>query len=235
MKKGLLLILLTACVAGIGFAKSLDTGYEPEGLDELAKQKGVFKTTLVRPDADFSRYTKLHPRKVMLVVRDPGPQTTEKETGSLIGSRNRGGVMLEYEDLAELKEVINETIVTELSSNSELELVHDSGPETLVLRAAVTDVVFDETSKIKTADGESAPVLSQGTIVFDLIDGETGVIQARVGERRKCRPPKGGDSVDVNLGSWSSAAGWAQLAVSDLCQELKRVRGEGSGKGPHSS
>jgi len=144
-------------------------------------------------------------------------------------------VMLEYEDLAELKEVINETIVTELSSNSELELVHDSGPETLVLRAAVTDVVFDETSKIKTADGESAPVLSQGTIVFDLIDGETGVIQARVGERRKCRPPKGGDSVDVNLGSWSSAAGWAQLAVSDLCQELKRVRGEGSGKGPHSS
>jgi hypothetical protein len=165
----------------------------------------------------------------MLVVRDPGPQTAEKETGSLIGSRNRGGVMPEYEELVELKELINETIVTELGCNSELELVHDSDPETLVLRAAVTDVVFDETSKIKTADGEPAPVLSQGTIVFDLIDGETGVIQARVGERRKCRSPKSGDSVDVNLGSWSSAADWAQVAVSDLCQELKRVREQASG------
>ncbi len=225
MKNGLLLILLVACVAGIGFAKSLDTGYEPEGYDELAKQKGVFKTTLVRPDADFSRYTKLNARKVMLVVRNTGPQTTEKETGSLIGSRSRGGVMPEYEELAELKEIINETIVTELGCSSELELVHDSGPGTLVLRAAVTDVVFDKTSKIKTADGEPSPILSQGTIVFDLIDGETGVIQARVGERRKCPTPKN-SSVDVDKGSWTSAASWIKLAAADLCQELKRVRGQ---------
>lgn len=226
MKKGLLLIILIACVAGIGFAKNLDTGYEPEGLDELAKQKGVFKTTMVRPDADFSRYTKLNARKVMLIVRDPGPKSTEQETGSLIGSRSRGGVMPPYEDLARLKEIINETIVSELSCNTELEVVNASDAETLVLRAAITDVVFDETSKIKTADGEPSPVLSQGTIVFDLIDGETGVIQARVGERRKCKTPKNPDPNDEN-GSWSSAADWTQLAASDLCQELKRVRGEG--------
>ncbi len=37
-------------------------GYEPEGSDELDKQKGTFKTTLVRPDADFSRWrTKIQP------------------------------------------------------------------------------------------------------------------------------------------------------------------------------
>lgn len=226
MKKTFLMILLMACGAATGVAKNLDTGYEPEGLDELAKQKGVFKTTLVRPDADFSRYTKLNARKVMLFVRDPGPQSNEKETGSLIGSRGGGGVMPPFEELAKLKEIINETIVIELSSSSELEIVGASDEETLVLRATVVDMVFDETSKIKTADGEPAPVLSQGTIVFDLIDGETGVIQARVGERRKCRPPKSDDSIDVNLGSWSSAAGWAEVAVSDLCQELKRVRGQ---------
>lgn len=229
MKKTILLTALMACVAAMSVAKSLDTGFEPEGLDELAKQKGVFKTTLVHPDADFSRYTKLNARKVMLFVRDPGPQSHEKETGSLIGSRSGGGVLPPSEELAKLKDIINETIVSELSCSTELEMVTASDAETLVLRAAVTDVVFDKTSKIKTADGEPAPILSQGTIVFDLIDGETGVIQARVGERRKCRPPKGDDSVDVNLGSWSSAAGWTQLAVSDLCQELKRVREQASG------
>lgn len=228
MKKGLLFVLLIACVAGIGLAKNLDTGYEPEGLDELAKQKGVFKTTLVNPSADFSRYTKVNARKVMLVVRDPGPQSTEKETGSLIGSRSRGGVMPEWEEIARLKEIINETIANELSGSSDLELVSASDSETLVLRAAITDVVFDETSKITTEDGEPAPVLSQGTIVFDLIDGETGVIQARLGERRKCKTPKGADSVDVNLGSWTSAAVWTQLAVTELCQELKRVRDQAS-------
>lgn len=234
MKKLILPVLVMLLVSGVIFAKNLDTGYEPEGLDELAKQKGVFKTTLVRPDADFSRYTKLNARKVMLVVRDPGPQSTQKETGSLIGSRTRVAVMPQYEDLAKLKEIINETIVSELNCNAELEMVHASDAETLVLRAAVTDVVFDETSKIKTADGEPAPVLSQGTIVFDLIDGETGVIQARMGERRKCRVPKDTSPDDEN-GSWSSAAGWAQLAASDLCQELKRVLEEGSGQGSQSS
>lgn len=221
-KNGMVMILLVACVAGIGLAKNLDTGYEPEGYDDLAKQKGVFKTTLIRPDADFSRYTKLNARKVMLVVRNTGPQTTEKETGSLIGSRSRGGVMPGYEELAQLKSIINETIVTELDCSSDLKLVHDSGPGTLVLRAAVTDAVFDKTSKIKNADGEPSPILSQGTIVFDLIDGETGIIQARVGERRKCSTPKN-SAVDVDKGSWTSAANWAQVAAADLCQELKRV------------
>ena len=228
MKKIILPILVMMVLSGVILAKGLDTGYEPEGLDELVKQKGIFKTTLIRPDADFSRYTKLNPRKVMLVVRDPGPQSSQKETGSLIGSRSGRGVMPAWEELVELKEIINETIVAELDSDNELELVTASGPETLVLRAVVTDVVFDKTSKIKTPDGEPATVLSQGTIVFDLIDGETGIIQARVGERRKCRIPKNSSSEDEN-GSWSSAASWTQLAVADLCQELKRVRGQATG------
>jgi len=232
MKKVILPIVVMVLLSGVILAKGLDIGYEPEGLDELAKQKGLFKTTLIHPDADFSRYTKLNPRKVMLIVRDPGPQNEQKTTGSLIGSRNQGGVMPEWEDLVKLKQIINETIVAELDCDTELELVNASDPETLVLRAAVTDVVFDETSKIKTPDGEPAPVLSQGTIVFDLIDGETGIIQARVGERRKCRIPKNSSSEDEN-GSWSSAASWTQLAVADLCQELKRVRGQATGD--HSS
>ncbi len=228
MNKSVVLILLLVCIAGLGVAKSLDTGYEPEGLDDLTKQKGVFKTTLVRPDADFSRYTKLNPRKVMLVVRDPGQQGNQKETGSLIGSRSSGGVMPAWEELAELKEIINETIVDELGCSSELVLVNANDPETLVLRAVVTDAVFKETSKIKTADGEPALVLAQGTIVFDLIDGESGIIQARLGERRKCETPKGSSPDDEN-GSWSTAAQWTELAVADLCEELKRVRGPAAG------
>jgi len=95
----------------------------------------------------------------------------------------------------------------------------------------VTDAVFDETTKIKTADGEPALVLSQGTIVFDLIDGETGVIQARLGERRKCRPSKDASSVE-STGPWPCAGAWTEDAVTDLCQELKRVQG---GAAPKSS
>jgi hypothetical protein len=231
VKKVVLITVVIAFVAVLGVAKSLDTGYEPEGLDELTKQKGIFKTTLLRPGADFSRYTKLNPRQVALVIRDPGQQELSQPTGRLIGSRNRGGVLPGWEEITELKKILDETIVNELDAKTGFEVVDDSGPGTLVLQATVTDAVFDETTKIKTADGEPALVLSQGTIVFDLIDGETGVIQARLGERRKCRPSKDASSVE-STGPWPCAGAWTEDAVTDLCQELKRVQG---GAAPKSS
>ena len=108
MKRAVLLIVGVMLIAGLTMAKKINLGYEPEGFDELAKEKGVFKTTLIRPDADFSKYTKLNPRKVMLVVRESVPESGEKETGSLIGSRSRTIVMPEFEQLARLKEIIGE-------------------------------------------------------------------------------------------------------------------------------
>lgn len=228
MKRAVLLIAGVVLVAGLGMAKSIDTGYEPEGLDELTKEKGIFKTTLIHPDADFSRYTKLNPRKVMLVVRQGAPRSEQKETGSLIGSRSRTVVMPEFEDLAQLKQIIGETIDAELESCAECELVHDSGPGTLVLRIAVTDVLFDEVSKSKSSNGEPVPIFKQGTIVFDLIDGETGVIQARLGERRKCAPVKASEITEP----WPNVVDWAELAAADLGRELARMRG---GAGSHPS
>lgn len=229
MKKTVLVMIALAFFAVSGVAKNLDTGYEPQGLDELAKQKGTFKTTLVRPGADFSRYTKLNPRQVALVIRDPGQQGLKQPTGRLVGPKGGSGVMPDWEQIDELKGIIDDTIATGLSGGSELEVVDEAGPGTLVVRAAVIDAVFDETTKIKTAEGEPALILSQGTIVFDLIDGETGVIQARLGERRKCQLSKYASSNPSNA-SWPCADAWTEEAVNDLCQELNRVQSGASSK-----
>lgn len=223
MKKTGLLILVVGLIAGVGLAKNLETGHEPEGLDELTKQKGLFKTTLIHPDADFSHYTKLYPKKVMLVIRDPGPRNEQPSTGSILGQRSRSGVMPEWEEITQLKKIINDAVVAELGRSSGFELVHDAGHETLVLRASVIDIVCDESSEIETEDGEPAPLLTQGTIVFDLIDGETGVIQMRIGERRKCRRAKNLPS----SGPWPNVGHWAELAAADLSRELRRVQGDG--------
>jgi len=221
MKNTTLLILVAVLIAGVGLAKNLDTGYEPEGLDELVAQKGLFKTTMIRPGADLSRYTKLYPKKVMLVIRDSGPKAEQPATGSLLGKRSGGGVMPEWQEIEQLKRTINDALVAELGQSSNLELVHADGPGTLVLRSAVTEIVCDESSKNKTVDGDPVLMLSQGTIVFDLIDGETGLIQARMGERRKCRSPKGEKPQPV---AWPNVAHWAEDAATDLCSELIRLK-----------
>ena len=63
MKKIILPILVMILLPGVILAKNLTAGYEPAGLDELAKQKGTFKTTLINPEADFPRYTEFRLRK----------------------------------------------------------------------------------------------------------------------------------------------------------------------------
>ena len=66
-------------------------------------------------------------------------------------------------------------------------------------------------------------------IAFDLIDAETGILLARVGETRKSR--KAGDSVmPPEVGpEWVSIWSWAEQTAVDLRQELERVLSEDLG------
>lgn len=218
MKKICLLLVLT-CSVGLGVASSLVTGYEPAGLDELDKQKGTFKTTLIRPDADFSRYTRIQTKTVALVLRDTGG-ANEFSTGRLLAKREKESVVPEYDEVVEFKRIVGETLASELESTTGLELVDETGPNTLVLQPVVTDVVLSSSSKNKSEDGRELPELEQGTIVFDLIDGETGLIVARMAERRRCKPPK---DVKKTTGLFPNLAYWTECAAVDLCHELERV------------
>ena len=219
MKKAVLIILTFALLAIPGLAARLDTGFAPEGLDELTKGKGRFKTTLIHPDADFSRYTKLNPRKVMLVVESPALQIGEPATGSLIGKTNRSIELPPPEELDEFREIVNQAIIDELAAGADRQLVKEYGPDTLVLRVTIIDIVFS-TAK---SGGERVPAMSKGTIVFDLIDGESGVIQARFGEQRKC-PKEASPGSAVNPGEpWPNLDLWAELAAADLCRELDPI------------
>jgi len=218
MKRVIVLLMMLA--AATVFARSFDTGYEPVGLDDLVKRKGVFKTTLVSPGADFSRYSSINQRAVKLTIRDPGPVDQGRQTGTNLAPRGRGGVMPGWAEITQLKEILDQAIAAELERSAGVELVDDAGPKTLVLRAAVTDIVCDETTKIKTEDGDPVLVVSQGNIVFDLIDGETGVILARFGERRRCQRPRG---TEEPADAWPLAEAWAGAAAADLCRELERL------------
>jgi hypothetical protein len=215
-----LVAVLTAVVFGsVGTTGAMS---EPPGIDELVKVKGKheFKKTRIRPETDFSRYTKLRAETVALTVQDPGKY--EEPTGSLVGQGSGGGIMPAYEDLTKLKQILNEAIVAGLDANAEFELTDTAEPGTLLVRASVKEALCDETLRIKTAAGEPSPVLEEATIVFDLIDAETGVIVARFEERRKNKKPKGA-SVSDAAGPWPWAAMWAETAAGDLCRELERI------------
>ena len=59
-------IILIACFT---LAAGAIRGSELEGLDQLTKERGLFKKTLINPDTDFSRYSKLYPMTAKLQFR----------------------------------------------------------------------------------------------------------------------------------------------------------------------
>ena len=221
IKKRFLLLLVLTCSVGVAMAANFATGYEPDGFDELDKQKGTFKTTLVRPDLELSRYTEFQVRTVALVIRDPA-SANQFSTGRVLVKREKESLVPEFEDVVEFKRIFAEALASELTSSTELEQVESPSPSTLILQPVVTEVLISSSSKNKDADGRELPELKQGTIVFDLIDGQSGKILARFGEKRRCKPPKGAEKA---TGLWPNLEYWAGCAAADLSQELQRIAG----------
>ena len=116
-----------------------------------------------------------------------------------------------------------------MGSSERIELVEDGGPQTLIVRAMVTDIVTDIASKSGKSGQDPKPFSVQGDITFDLIDAETGIILARFGEPRKSG--SGRDAVEPpDAGAeWANIWVWAEQAAADLRQELERVLDEDRG------
>lgn len=229
MKKTFSLVLTMSLAAGFSLAKNPAPNSESEALDGLTKQKGTFKTTLIRPDTDFFEYGKVYPKGVLLQFRGPRPMQDEATAGSLVRKRSRDATIPDDEDLATFRQIITDVFVSELGSCEYFELVEEVGPGTLFVRITVMDIVTDIASKSSKTDKNQNPFSVQGTIFFDMIDAETGVVLARFGERRKSR--KSDDSAaSPDAGArWVSIWNWAEQATEDFHQELERVLNEGRG------
>jgi len=229
LKKTSILVLAMALTVSSSLARTPGPSSGSEGLDELTKQKGLFKTTLINPNAEFSSYSKLCPKRVLLQFRGPRPAQDEATTGSMLRKRSKASDIPKGEGMTTFRQIISDAFTNELGSCDLFELVEEGGPDTLFVRASVSDIVTDIASKAGKSDKEPKPFSVQGNIAFDLIDAETGVLLARVGESRKSR--KAGDSVmPPDAGpEWVNIWVWAEQAAADLREELERVRSEDRG------
>ena len=147
----------------------------------------------------------------------------------MVRKRSKGAAIPDGEDLATFRKIVTRAFLSELGSCELFELVEEVGPETLFVRVMVTDIVTDIASKSSRSGKNQKPFSAQGTIVFDLIDGETGIILARFGERRKSG--KADDSVaPPDAGAqWVNIWSWAERATEDFHQELERLLNEDRG------
>ena len=211
-----------ALMVTIGGTAPSASSSPPAGQDGsgLARQAGRFALTEVNPEADLSRYCKLRPSSVNLKFRSRSRQSHRARAGTLIRERTTERAVMDSEDLEKLGQVIDDALVSELGLSDTFELVDETDRDTLLLRSAVVDIVSKKPSRAARKKGIDAPLLVEGTLVFELVDAETGVIAARLGERRTI------EQVDVDAADpatpWEAVGEWARHAGADLRMELER-------------
>ena len=215
--------LVLVVMLGVGLLSEASQGSDSDRVEDLEKRKGAFRSTLVNPVADFSKYSSVCLTTVVLEQRQDVLRHAPTATGSLVGKRSRKTVGLERQELSELRRVVRETIVSEFGSMEGLELTLEPDAATLLLRASVTDMVFE--SSRRSEDGTRVPVLAQAVSEFELIDSETGLLVGRMFERRKCKAPKRSQSTGEPIRLWSEVEPWVQKGATDLQGELSNLRG----------
>lgn len=216
-------LLMFVSILAMGLLSEAFGSSGPDHAGNLEKRKGAFKSTLVNPAVDFSKYSRVCLTAVVLQQRQEVQRHAPRATGSLLAKRSRRTVGVDKQELSELRRVVRETIVSEFGSTDGLKLTLEPDAATLLLRASVTDMVFD--SSPTSEGGTRVPVLAQGVIGFELIDGETGLLVGRMYERRKCKASEPRQSTGEPTRLWSEVEPWMQQVTTDLQGELSNLGG----------
>ena len=221
MKNAVFCLLVTLSIAGLSFAQEAPPAKEVTGADELVQQKGRFAGTWILPDADITKYNKLYPWQAVFQFREGG----ETGTGTTIGmSRgDQGPYAVTEESKAKFEEVVSDTFFKVLGRSKIFEVVDEVGPETLIVRIAMLDIVSNVPSTRPGTNDVYLSAVGEATFMIELIDSETGVIQARAGERRRIQPR--GRMNDVSSVPTNSATVWSEVKVwaDQLADDFRRA------------
>lgn len=175
-------------LAGCGSAPpTVDVTSEPTFDGLYAVKNSQADQAWARPDIDISKYSKIRLQSAGIEYRPGG------ESGRTWTARSRGGPYeVTDEQKARFQAILREAFLGELALSQHFELVNESGPDVLLVRAAVLDVVSYVPPEPTAARSEIyLSEIGRATLVIELRDSITEAILARAVDRRRIEPPFG--------------------------------------------
>ena len=226
MRNAALVFAAAISAASLLHAQEATPGPQITGADELVQKKGALTSTWVRPDADVGRYSKLYLWQPEFQFREGG-ETSAGTTSELLRG-DSGPFAISAEDQERFKQQVTDVFVAELARGKLFEVVDRVGPETLIVRAGFLDIVSDVPPNVERYGNIHLASVGEATIVFELIDASTAVIQARAAERQLIQPEwrtRGVNTAPANSATvWSDVERWAREQAQDLRKALEKAK-----------
>ena len=222
MKRALLLTAVVFLAAGVVLAQDDASSKEVTGSDDLVKKKSSqFQELLVNPDTDISNYSKLYLWNSIFQFRDVSDNKVNRTTTAMMRG-DQGHFTISEEEQEKFKKLVIDVVVKELGRSKQFEIVDTVGPGTLLIRAAVLDII----SNVPPNVGRSANVhlnsMGEATFVFELIDADTGIIQGRTADRRYIQPPAAMNTVSSAPTNSATVWNYVEMWAQDQAMTLRR-------------
>jgi hypothetical protein len=200
---------------------------DASGLQPVEGEGRRFEVTLVRHDVDLSLYGDVLPREIELEYRKDERGATRSATGNILGSKSNSLPRPSRKEAVKFIKIVEEAVAAELTEAPILPPSDHDGDRTLLVNCTYTDMVFTAPKKPRKGD-PPMQLVADGTLVFDLVDSETGEIQARLSERRRIVHINGEDNRGGKPDVWLDVENWARQAAEDLRDELQRLGSAGN-------
>ena len=216
------LIMAVLTVAGFSVSAFAQDDEKPTmTMDDMVKVETTFQETWINPNFEPAQYSKLYLWESYYEYRDVGPARKSRTTMMSTHKREFG---ISDKDRQKFEEVVEEAFVKEIQKIKNLQLVDQPGPDTLLMRGAIVDIVSNVPPEYVGRSEVYLATIGEGTFVLELLDGETGISQAIVAERRAIKSGTGRiDQFSMPTNSATVIAEvkrWARSAAAKLRKEL---------------
>ncbi len=228
MTRALLALVAMTMAAGLAPGQETVDTIEVAGAEALVKGDGPFQETLVRQDLDLGRFDRLLLLPTVFEFRDIKPARRSRPTSSRLRGDRSGPFGVRPEDRERYRNVVTEAFVAELGSGAALPVSEQPGPGVLAVRSAVLDIVSQVPGPYTGTANVHLSAVGEATVVFELVDASSGVVQARLAERCRIQPPERmfevGGAPASSATVWSEIERWAHHRALALRRWLERER-----------
>ena len=208
------IVLFAICLSiGNAFAQEADQQAVEEAWGHLEKGKSGFQETWVNPNVNAAKYQNLYLWEATFQYRDVGPAQRSRMT--MMNTRQQEFGISE-KDREEFEAVISEIFVAELNKSKTFNVVDQIGPNTLLMRAAVLDIVSNVPPNMAGRGDVYLTNIGDATLVLELIDAEDGETVAVVSERQRIQAGTG------RIDSFSVPANWATV-MTEIIRWARRA------------
>jgi len=216
MKNEIRILILACALVLAGFANAQAPEVSYDGL--VKQEKGRFKLTYVDPDIDFTAYNKYIPGSAQFQFR------AVKKTSSTTARRsNQREFWISEKDQQKLEETVSSIFADELSKSETFTEVDEPGPDTLIIRGALHDIVSQVPPDIIGRGEIYLSSVGEATLIIEAVDSLSGEVIFRAIERRAAQRPGGQAIMSNTVTTWAEVRRLARRWASNLREGMDAI------------